>query len=53
MTSTAVLLLPIAVTFIGLTIRDIARDMRGLRERRPSQHQPSTSDLGTRARHTR
>jgi hypothetical protein len=34
MTPTAVLLLPIAAAFIGLSIRDIARDAHGLRRRR-------------------
>lgn len=34
MTPTALLLLPIAMTVIGFTIRDILRDVRGLRSRR-------------------
>ncbi len=34
MTPTAVLLLPIAATFIGFAIRDIVRDVHALRHRR-------------------
>lgn len=34
MTPTAMLLLPIVASFIGLSVRDIARDVHGLRTRR-------------------